>query len=78
VHRAYLRRRVCCERPTEAQAVAMPPHPPTARRLYELDSAGSQAGAAPWQEMAVEQRAPFEAAAKAARADYAAKLAALR
>ena len=56
----------------------MPPHPPTARRLYELDSAGSQAGAAPWQEMAVEQRAPFEAAAKAARADYAAKLAALR
>jgi len=61
-------------KPTEAEAVAMPPAPPSARRLYEME--GATAGL--WAELAAEARAPFEEQARAARASYKEAISALK
>lgn len=67
------------ERPTEEEAVAMPPAPASARRLYDMHRAASRPDVlADWTELAPDDRKPFEAAAAAARAEYNAKVKALR
>jgi hypothetical protein len=61
-------------KPTDADAVAMPPAPPSARRLYEM--AGAPAGA--WAELDADARAPYEAQAREARVAYKKAISGLR
>ena len=58
-------------RPSEADALALPPAPPSARRLYESAAAP---GATSWNELGADQRASFEDAARAGRAAYKARI----
>lgn len=67
------------ERPTDADAVNMPPTPASARRLYDMHRAAARPAELPdWPALSAEERAPYEASAATARAEYAAKLKALR
>jgi hypothetical protein len=67
------------ERPAEQDAVAMPTAPPSARRLYDMHRAANRpAGLPKWTDVSPEDRKPFEVAAVEARAEYNAKIKALR
>jgi hypothetical protein len=71
-------------RPCEADAVALPPPPPTASRLYSMAVGVGRTvplGATPptpWANLETELRAPYEAQATAARKAYNARLTELR
>ena len=61
-------------RPEEKDAVALPPAPRSARRLYEMQNPNGPA----WMELSSEQHAPYEATAAADRAEYNTKLVAIK
>lgn len=60
-------------RPADSEAVKMLPAPPSARRLHEQAVVAEGEAKVDWKDLTAEQRAPYEAAAKAARAEHKTK-----
>ena len=65
-------------RPSEHDAVTMPPAPPSARRFYETATKGQGLAVTPWADLSPEAKAPYEETARNARASYKDVVASLR